>query len=71
MSELYQVLEKLGSIQAKLDNQGEDIKEIKSKVESHETLKNRVIGLCVAVSAGVGITASQAINSLKSIFTHN
>ena len=46
---------KLGSIMSKLDAQGEILGEIKEKVESHEDLKNKVIGICAALSVGVGL----------------
>lgn len=45
----------LGSIVEKLDAQSETLGEIKRKVESHEDLKNRVIGICAALSVGVGL----------------
>lgn len=46
---------KLGSIMSKLDAQGITLGEIKEKVESHEDLKNKVIGICAALSIGVGL----------------
>lgn len=45
----------LGTIMSKLDAQGEILGEIKQKVESHEDLKNKVIGICAALSIGVGL----------------
>lgn len=59
----------VGEIRAELRAVARDVHEIKEKVEGHESLKNKIVGLCIAVSAGVGVTASQVIEGVKSLFT--
>ena len=49
-----QIYEKIGHLSAKIDALHSDVKEIKETVKNHETLKNRVIGYCLAVAAFAG-----------------
>lgn len=59
---------KLGSIMSKLDAQAETLGEIKEKVESHEDLKNKVIGMCAVISVGVGLFMSSIKDAVAGIF---
>lgn len=55
MADIDSVHFMLGEIKATLESQGQDISEIKSKVESQESFKDKVYGGAVASS---GIVAS-------------
>ena len=49
-----QLFHELGKIQATQKSQGIDISEIKKDVANYKKDKNKLIGACVALSAGVG-----------------
>ena len=62
MADMNAIFEKLGQMSAKQDAMAEDVKEVKEsvsrvahKVETHEALKNYVLGACGIVAVGIGI----------------
>lgn len=54
----------LGEIKADQVTMKEDISEIKKSVSDYETNKNKIVGACVIVSAGVGGLFSSILNKI-------
>lgn len=59
----------LGKIIATQEHHGHLLEKVCVTVQNHESLKNKIIGLCVAVSAGVGMTLEGISNGIKNIFS--
>lgn len=61
---LNDIFLKLGKIESDLLGVKEDLTEIKQITSDYKTTKNRLIGACIAVSAGVGGGLSAVLNKL-------
>ena len=54
----------LGEIKSDQATMKEDISEIKTSVTDYQTTKNKIVGACIIISAGVGGAFSTLLNKI-------